>query len=439
MKKVFATSMYSFLTVMLLFSVIHIGCSSRRLDQNQQNILEQPQENAPEQRQKKVISAKPKETSIFSVIEIEDVEYPTLEASIRLPFSVNSDNTVVLVEKHAYLTTERHLHVIDISIPQRPVYLTSLAFADNLGKVLASGNHLVVATRKTFHLVDVSQPSSPVLQSTVHLPYRHAIKAIDVHDRHLYVIGENDSLYIFSVPRGQAQLIKAVKLEKRWWLLSPKVGGAEIEQIPLSTSNIFPRGLSIPLLSQRGFLQLRSSQDEKVRASSEFLGVERLKNPTTDIQIYDACRRDDHKMSTGVSYYNMDGECREHLATTGEKRLTRQKPTLAYRVGKLGDMQQIAQNLSSETIDINTKGFMGPLTDFQISDDLLCVVSEKGFLAIHRLVRLENSHHGETSQFLSLTPFQFLSLTPLQTSRPISIAIGQDYVCVLAVSRVSQR
>ncbi len=411
MKNAFAATFFFSLT---LLTLVPLGCSIK----------------GDRQSPMMVTAATPQET-LFTVMETEDPEYPTLAASIRLPFRVKSDNTVVLVEKHAYLTTERHLHVIDLSIPQRPVYLTTLAFADELGKVLSSGNYLVVETRETFHLVDISHPSSPVLQSTAHLPYRHAIKAIDVHDRHLYVIGENDSLYIFSVPRGQAQLIKAVKLEKRWWLLSPKVGGAEIEQIPLSTSNMLPSGLTLPLLSGNGFLQLRSSQDEKVRASSEFLGVERLKNPTTDIQIYDACRRDDHKISTSVSYYNMDREYRKHLATIGEKHLTRRKPTLAYRVGELGEMQQIAEDTSSETIDIDAKRFMGPVTDFYISDAFLSVVHAKGFFAIFSVVSIEKKRQGEIHRLLSLTP--------LQTSRPVSIAIGQDYACVLAVSRVSQR
>ena len=121
MPKVFAKSTFSFMAVMLLLPVIHIGCSSKSLDQSQQNILEQPEKNAPEQHQKTVPSIKPKETSIFTVIELEDLEYPTLAASIQLPFRVRPNNTIILSGKHAYLTTERHLHVIDVSIPQRPV------------------------------------------------------------------------------------------------------------------------------------------------------------------------------------------------------------------------------------------------------------------------------------------------------------------------------
>ena len=43
MPKVFPKSICSFMTVMLLFSIINIGCSSRVLEQRQQNALEQPE------------------------------------------------------------------------------------------------------------------------------------------------------------------------------------------------------------------------------------------------------------------------------------------------------------------------------------------------------------------------------------------------------------
>ena len=197
MPKVIAKSIFSFMTVMLLFSVINIGCSSRSLEQSQQNALEQPEKNAPERHQKRGPSIKPKETSIFTVIELEDLEYPTLAASIQLPHRVGPNNTVILSGKHAYLTTERHLHVIDISIPQRPSYLTSFEFPDKIGKVLASGDHLVVASHKKFHLIDISQPSVPMLQSTMYLPARDAIIDLDVWDTHLYVMGANSTLSIF--------------------------------------------------------------------------------------------------------------------------------------------------------------------------------------------------------------------------------------------------
>jgi len=192
MKKVFAPSMFVLLSVVCSIFV-NFGCSVREVKPNPETIT----------------SAKPQE-SIFTVIEMEDVEYPTVEASIHLPFRVRPNNTVVISGKHAYVTTERHLHVIDVSSLQRPSYLTSIEFADEIGKAVVSGNQLVVASRQEFHLVDISQPSHPVLQSTMYLPQRNAIKDLDVRGLHLYVIGENDSLYIFAVALGQARLVKVV-------------------------------------------------------------------------------------------------------------------------------------------------------------------------------------------------------------------------------------
>lgn len=424
MKTVVFSSIFAFLSVTFL-TFVNLGCSSRGLETN------------PE-----TVTAAKLQDSLFTVIETEDVEYPTLAASIRLPFRVRPNNTVVLAEKHAYLTTERHLHVIDVSIPQRPVYLTSLAFADDIGKALVSRHHIVVAARQKFHLVDVAQPLHPVLDSTMQLPHRHAIKDFDVRDSHLYVMGENDTLYIFSIVRGQARLVNAVEMSKRWWVLSPKAEPAEVEQILLSTWDPIPSGITEPLLSQRGFLELRSSKQEKVRASADFLIMESLKAPMSDLLIGDAARLMDHPatirrgtenpiISTSFGPYNLRRVCIEHLSTTAEKPLTRGKPAIAYAIGPHGKMQQIAQAPSSETIDIDNRRLMGPITDFQISGEQLYVTNAKGFFSIIRLVTIENRRKGDR--------FKFLSATPLQASRPISIAIGDDYACVLAVPKESQR
>lgn len=128
-----------------------------------------------------------KDESIFTVVEIEDLEYPTLEVDIRLPYRANPKNTVVLVGKHAYATTERHLHVIDVSKPYLPSYLTSLAFQDEIGKVVAYENRLIVAGDKEFHIIDISVPTEPVIQSTTKLPNKNRIKDIDVQNQHLYI------------------------------------------------------------------------------------------------------------------------------------------------------------------------------------------------------------------------------------------------------------
>ena len=438
MPKVFAKSTFSFMAVMLLLSVINIGCSSRSLDQNRQNALKQPEKNAPEQHQKRVTSIKPKETSIFTVIELEDLEYPTLAASIQLPYRVGPNNTVILAGEYAYLTTERHLHVIDVSIPQRPSYLTSLAFPDKIGKVLAFGDSLVVASRKKFHIVDVSQPSHPMLQSTTHLPQRDAIKDLDVRDAHLYVIGANNALSIFFLYRGQARLVRAVELEKRWWLLSLNAVHPDVKQVPLSTTNTFPSVLSEPLASRRGFLQLSSSRQEKVRASSEFLVLESLRDPTCDLLTFHVHRENDPRTLPSITlpsidynvgfyngymgFYNVGRQCHDHLSATRDKTLTRGKPTITYIVDA-GKMQQIAQDPSSEVINIEDRRLTGPVTDFQMSGDLLYVVNAKGFFSVKRLHKPERDNYRYD---------QFLSVIPLQASRPISLAVAEGYAFVLA-------
>ena len=447
MPKDFTRSIHAFIIAMLLVSVTNnIGCSSRVLDQNQKHVLEQPQENTPEQSQKTVTLAKPKETSLFTVIEIEDLAHPTLAASIRLPYRVSTNNTVILSGKHAYFTTERHLHVIDISIPQRPSYLTSFEFPNKIGKVLASGDHLVVASEKKFYLVDISQPLHPALESTGHLPQRNPIKDFDVLNDHLYVIGKNDHLYIFYAPRGQARLVKAVELEKRWWLLSLKADGIEVKQVPQWTSITFPADLWDPFVSQRRFLQLHSSKQEKVRASSIFLVVE----PTYDLLSFTAYRVDDHQVTSYTGYHNLEWQFREYLTATGQKTLTRRIPARAYAVAN-GKGQEILPELSSETMDVEDKRLkqlMGPVTDFQISGDRLYIVTANEFFFIMPIVHpyiieIENIRDIEimkeglsksaTEKVLSPSP-PLLSATPLQASRPISLAVGEGehYAYVLS-------
>ena len=443
-----------FIIAILLISVINIGCSSKVLEQPEKNVLEQPQK----------AKTTPAETgeSIFTVIELEDLEYPTLAASIQLPYPVGPNNTVVLVGEHAYLTTEKHLHVIDVSLPQRPSYVTSLEFPKAIGKVLASGDHLVIATPQKFHLVDVSQPSQPLIESTGYLPQQHAIKDLDVLDDHLYVMGENDYLYIFYAPRGYAQLVKSVELSPRWWLFSPKVDRPNVQQVEASKLERLPSGISEPLRSQRGFLQLRSSKNQKVRASPHCLVMEQIQNPMRsaqcDLLVYSAYRKghDEQQKSearfkymSGKNFpvgggtlfaelYYVGAEGLHHLKAKEENdplktkegmTLTRGKPKIAYAVSA-GEMQQIAQNSSSETMVLNDKLLelpVGPVTDFQILDGLLYVVSANGFLSIRSLITVEEYIHGDDAQFISVTP--------LQANQPISLAVGKDFAYVLATPK----
>lgn len=377
MKTTFAKTIYASLTVMLLLSVIHIGCGSRHLDQNQQNILKQ--------HQKTVTSEKPRETSIFTVIEIEDVYYPIVVGSLRLPFQVGPNSNVVLSGKHAYVMTESHLHIIDITNPQHPAYMTSIEFHEEIGKALVSGDYVFVTGRENVHLVNISNPKHPVLESTVNLPYQNAIKDIDVHESHLYIIGTNDRLYIFSIVRGVSRLVKVVEMSPRLWLLSLKGIGPEVIQIPIPTANRF-RGLTSlqqPLLDQHVFLQL-SKRQEIVRYSHNSLGLGSLKSPTkteSDIRIFSVNSFDDNQNGVWTLSFHLD--------------------------------------------DIDERKKVGPLTDFQISGDLLYVSTAKGFFSIFKIVATPPK----------LTHNKYLSTTTLAECRPLSIAIGKIHAYVLCDTR----
>ncbi|MDE0323980.1 MAG: hypothetical protein OXN27_08645 [Candidatus Poribacteria bacterium] len=450
MLKIFAKSIFSFMAVMLLLSIVNIGCSSKS--------LEHPEKNGSEQYQKTVTSAKPKETSIFSVIEIEDVEHPTHPVSIHLPYRARPNNTVCLAEKHAYLTTEKHLHVIDVSIPQRPSYLTSLPFGNIIGKALIAGPYVIVSGKKQLHLVNIEQPLHPVIESTLHLPDRNTIKDFDVRESHLYVLGANDTLYVFSIDSGQVRLIKTIELEKRWWLLSLKPGSPEVEQIPLPTSSTFPTEIGDPLPSERQFLKLLSSKQEKVRASSIFLVVEWLRDPTYDLFSFDTHRSVDDPLRTSeiIGYYNLALDFRMYLAGTGQKTLTRSIPARAYAVAN-GKMQEILPEPSNETMDVEDKRLkqlIGPVTDFQISGGRLYIVTANGFFSIIPIIgdRYQDSHYryqqlyynreeSMKDKWRKLSNEEIRLFLPFLAGRPISLAIGEGehHAYVLSHPEDSQR
>lgn len=94
-------------------------------------------------------------------------------------------------------------------------------------------------------------------------------------------------------------------------------------------------------------------------------------------------------------------------------------------------MQQIPQGQLCETIDIDDSLTMGPVTDFQISGDLLYLINGKGFFSIIRLVKQEAIYKGDR--------ISFVSVMPLQACPPMSVAVGEYYACVLAAPEELQR
>ena len=384
MRTIFAKSTHAFVIVTLTF-VIHTGCSFGVLRQSRGSVTPaKAQENA------------------FIVIDTTDVKNPTVANSIPLPFRVGPNNNVVFSGQHAYITTAQHLHVIELSDPQHPLYITSLAFSDAIGKARVSGHQIYVESRYRLYIVDVSNPTRPILQSTVRLSHRNKIKDFDVHESYLYVMDTDDYLHVFDLARENAQFVEAVALPQFWFLgLIPK--GPTVKPIHRAKS------WQVLLAYQNGnFLELCGGRYSKLRFSKDYLVFANDSSSNPDITI--VWPRSRYVIRGGMlEHYDVTGHCLAHLYTVNLG-----KRTDAYAADS-GNVLLVAQDQWSHLISAEDK--VGSLTDFQISGDLLYASNAKGFFSIIDLIE------GHTDRFLSVTI--------LGTFCPISIAVGENYAGVL--------
>ena len=435
-----------FLLCNTMFLVLFIvGCGPSIQGQTQNSALEPPQkpETTPKRNTRNT-------ESIFTVIEIEDLEYPTLAASIRLPYRANSKNTVVLAAEHAYVATEKHLHVIDVSKPYLPSYQTSLAFPDEIGKVIVYEDRLVVASDRKFHIIDISAPTKPVIQSTTNLPNKNGIKDMDVQDEHLYVLGEdNYSLYIFSLEFRQPRFVKSKELAKRWWLLCPDDIPAQVLQFQYPFGRNKYSAIHEPLMAQRKFLQLHPSTHGIIRSTNEFLvttdfyskaddlpiqEIQRNKKARGFLFVVDACWVDEVRgiVSTASSaLYDIERKYGGNISDGWKKTFERHKPIISHTIVD-GKMQRIAPDPLIETVTINNRTYEGHVTDYQVSGNLIYIVSEKGFFSIFRFLSLKDFIIQADAGRVNFG--KVLSTTPLQASKSISITVGKQHAYVLAMS-----
>ncbi len=408
---------YTFIT---LTAILNIGCSLSVLQQTPETVIED----------------KPQET-IFTVVDTTDIENPTLTTSIRIPYPINPDNNVVIDENHAYFTTENHLHTIDVSTPKQPVYLKSLEFENRIGKVVVFKSLLVVGSKNELHFIDISEPSQPILHVTKHLTNRNPIIDFDVWDTFLYVMGENNTLYVFTRGDEQPKHIRTAKLSDRWRFIYPKNASQMVEQVkyPLTSQSSYPHELTQGLLTDRYFLQIKNSKDVSVRSSSAFVGVAKLNTSTDHITVYNAgyIARGDrpHLTRTGATLVNIHRDYLDYLSSQTELTSTIRKSDDTNEREETTNLQQFKLVSSNGTINSKDKQFMGSITDFQISGNLLYVLNAKGFLSILWLSSVED-------EFFTYRP-EFLSLTSLQENHPKSLTVGEDYVYLIATPKNSQQ
>ena len=393
----FPKSTFAFIIVILTV-VINTGCGMRILEQNRETVAGEPQE------------------SVLTIVDTADVKNPTLTGSVRLPFRIGPNNNVVLSGKHAYVMTERHLHVVNLSNRQHPSLVISMPFPDSVGGAKLSGHHLFVGGPQEIYIVDVSNPNHPSLQSTTRTIARMGqIKAFDVHNAYLYVVDTGYYLHIFNVATGNPQFVEAMAVS-RSRLVGIRAKG-EFVQLIQPKSSYFSRHNWREILDRQDLLEL-SARYEKLRVSEDYLLFISRGHPAGVITI----AREDYQGWNGgqFEHYNMEANYSDYLWMMENKELDTQNPV---------DVSVISQGIVVSNLDrwnqrIDTEGnILGPITDFQISGDFLYVSNLNGFLSIINLFKTERPFQRDEDRFLSVTTFDGF--------HPMSVAVGENYACVL--------
>ena len=405
MRTIFAKSTIA-IVIVLLIAVINIGCSLRVL----------------EQRQKPVTPAKPQE-SVFIVVDTADAENPTRVGSIQLPFRVGPNNNVVFSGEHAYITTAQHLHVVNLSDRQHPSLVASMPFPDKVGSARLSRHHLFAAGPREIYIVDVSNPHQPRLQSTTRTAFTlGAILGFDVHDAYLYVLDSGDYLHIFNATTGDPQFVESIAVS-RSGLLAVRAKEASVQPI-LSRSPYLSYQVWREISDRQDLLEI-SARYEKLRISEDYLLFIRHGHPADVLTV---ARADDRSWDGGqFEHYNMEAYYSDYLRTKENKKPDTQEPA---------DVAVSSEGIIISRLDrwhqrIETQeSILGPITDFQISGDLLYISNLNGFLSIINLYKTKRPFQRDVDRFLSAIP--------LNGFHPMHIAVGENYVCVLGDSDNSQ-
>ena len=382
-----------------LIVVINMGCGL--------GVLEQNRETATSTKSQK---------SVFIVVDTADVENPTLAGSIQLPFHVVPNNNVVLSGQYAYVTTAQHLHIVNLSDRQHPSLVASVPFPDAVGSAKLSEHRLFIAGPQEIYIVDVSNPNHPSLQSTTRtIAPLGPIKAFDVHNGYLYVLTTGYYLHIFNVATGEPQFVEAMAVS-RSWLVGVRAKGASVQPILVKFSDFSPN-IWREILDRQDLLEL-SARYEKLRVSEDYLLFASRGHPTGVITI----AREDYRGWNGgkFEHYNMELNYLSYLHAMENKGLNAPELTDV----SLSSEGIVVNNFDRWTQRIDTEAnTLGPITDFQISENFLYVSNLNGFLSIINLFRTERPFQTDDHRFLSTTV--------LEGFHPIGIAVGENYTGVL--------
>ena len=390
--------------LLMLTTVTNIGCGL--------SVLKQTQEAS---------SVETQAQSVFTILNIKDVQGPKrIVGSVVLPFATNPYNNTTVSGQNAYVTTNRHLHVIDLANQQNPTLITSIEFPNVIGHVKSSGDYIFVASDLGLYVVDITNAHQPrVVQSpsssATHLSM--PIKDFDIRQSYIYIIDANHYLHILDLSSlPQLDFVQSIPISPSWLLcIRSKGASAQLIQLPYSPS--FSPEIWKELLNRKNLLEL-SSRYDKLRVSNNYLAFVDLKRTGGEVTVVIAR---ENKLPFPTTYgkfqYYMEGHYLAHLYLTGEKIFKYPKPTDAH-VDSQGNVVLIAQDQWAQTI--STKTVLGRITDLQVTGHWLYVTHLNGFLSIINLVE------GETRPFVAA-----INLAPY---RPISVALHDEYAYLLCDS-----
>ncbi len=211
--------------IVMLTLTFNIGCVISVLEQNQETETIE----------------KPKET-VITVVDTTDVKTPTVVGSINLPSQSDLNNNVVLLGKYGYVTTDKHLLVIDISDPNKPSYLTAIPFPNEIDKAHITEDKIVVSGNETIYLVDISIPHQPALLSKVSLHHPNAVREFDINGSYLYVMDVNNYLHIYHLTDSTITFVQTVTVQYPSDLVGIIAKDAEVEQVTLEHRTAIDHG-----------------------------------------------------------------------------------------------------------------------------------------------------------------------------------------------------
>ena len=397
-QKAFSQPVKSPLMIMcsILITLGHLSCNLTALEQNKATPVRFNENQV-----------------ILTTLDISDAQNPQILSSINLPSISNKSNNVIVSRRYGYATTSRGLHIIDLSVLQKPRLIASVELSGEINRVRLFKDHIYIGSNQGLHIVDVSKPHQPVVVRTggPEAYENMRIRDFELHRSYAYVMDTNNYLHVLDLSAStNPRLIQSVTISPHW-LLGVRADGPIVELIQLPNSPSFSPEIWEELLNRENLLEFGGWYD-KIRVSDDHLvfvdsrGWEKIA----------FARRSPSPMKGEFQYFYPGSSYLAHLYLTRKRKIDNQTPTDTYVQPR--SVVLMAQDKWSQTVRV-PGNLLGQITDIQLSENMLCMTSSNGVFLIADVTETKNH--------------KVLSAIDLLSYQPISIAIGEGYACVMGI------